>query len=196
MRRREIWGAALIAVAALAGFGSHAANEVVREAVGRHLVIYIGVPGSSIVYSLLVLVFLAGAAGTLLLVPSLISRIPRKWLRRTVGWTLALAAAAAAPFLGLTFFFAVLLATGSGDYVKVVAPDGQSVLVTQDDFDGDVVHVYTHHDDFTYKFDRPAPELSGWPRVEDQGCRLDTVGEELQLICGAHVLSLNPEEYK
>jgi hypothetical protein len=51
-------------------------NEVVREALGRHLVIYIGVPGSSIVYSLLVLVFLAGAAGTLLLVPSLISRIP------------------------------------------------------------------------------------------------------------------------
>lgn len=137
-----------------------------------------------------------GAAGTLLLAPSLISRIPRKWLRRTVGWTLALAAAAAAPFLGLTFFFAVLLAAGSGDYVKVVAPDGQSVLVTQDDFDGDVVHIYTHHDDFIYKFDRPAPELSGWPRVEDHGCRLDTVGEELQLICGAHVLSVNPEEYK
>jgi hypothetical protein len=30
----------------------------------------------------------------------------------------------------------------------------------------------------------------------DRGCRLDTVGEELQLICGAHVLSVNPEEYK
>jgi hypothetical protein len=81
-----------------------------------------------------------------------------------------------------------LLAAGSGDYVKVVAPDGQSVLVTQDDFDGDAVHIYPQHDDFTYKFVSPAPELSG--------CRLDTVGEELQLICGAHVLSVNPEEYK
>ena len=80
--------------------------------------------------------------------------------------------------------------------MKVVAPDGQSVLVTQDDFDGDVVHIYTQHDDFTYKFVSPAPELSGWPRVEDQGCRLDTVGEEFQLIGGAKVLSVNPEESK
>jgi hypothetical protein len=54
-----------------------------------------------------------------------------------------------------------LLAAGSGDYVKVVAPDGQSVLVTQDDFDGDAVHIYPQHDDFTYKFVSPAPELSG-----------------------------------
>jgi hypothetical protein len=192
MRRREIWGAALIAVAALAGFGSHGANEVVREAAGRHLVIYIGVPGSSIVYPLLVLVFLAGAAGTLLLAPSLISRIPRDWVRRTVGWTLALAAAAAAPFLGLTFFFAVLLAAGSGDYVKVVAPDGRSVLVTQDDFDGDMVDIYTERDELHYKRFRSAPEIAGWPRVRDQDCRLETANG-LHLVCGATTLEIRSD---
>ena len=51
--------------------------------------------------------------------------------------------------------------------MKVVALDGQSVLITQDDFDGDVVNIFTEHDDFTYKFGREAPELTGWPRVKD-----------------------------
>lgn len=102
-----------------------------------------------------------------LFVPALIRRIRRKWIRRTVGWTSALASAAATPFVGLLFFFAVLVAAGSGDYVKVVALDGQSVLITQDDFDGDVVNIFTEHDDFTYKFGREAPELTGWPRVKD-----------------------------
>jgi hypothetical protein len=196
MRRRETWGAALLAAAVLAAWCGQAVNEAHRAAAGRHLLLYVGVPGSSITYSLLVVAFLAGAAGMLLLVPALIRRIPLKWVRRTVGWTSALAAVAAAPFLGLMLFFVVLLAVGFGDYVKVVAPDGQSVLISQDDFDGDRVDIYMEHDGFTYKFHREAPELSGWPRVEDQGCQLETVKEELMLTCGAKVLSLKPEEFE
>jgi hypothetical protein len=69
--------------------------------------------------------------------------------------------------------------------VKVTAADGRSVLITQDGFDGDSVDIYTEHDQVHYKRARSAPEISGWPRVKDQNCRLEAVGGELQLICGA-----------
>ncbi|MDQ0619169.1 hypothetical protein QFZ33_003193 [Arthrobacter globiformis] len=98
----------------------------------------------------------------------------------------------AAPFLGLVFFFAILNAVGIGDPVKLVAPDGQSVLITQDGFDGGIVNIYTEHGDFPYRFDRFASDLSRWPGVKDQDCRLDSSGDGLQLTCATKVLALKP----
>jgi hypothetical protein len=72
--------------------------------------------------------------------------------------------------------------------------DGQSVLVTQDGFDGDTVDIYTQHDELHYKRVRSAPEISGWPRVKDQNCRLDSAGDELRLICGEKRLVVEEEE--
>ncbi|MFE4543006.1 hypothetical protein [Arthrobacter sp. NPDC056727] len=74
----------------------------------------------------------------------------------------------------------------------MAAPEGQSVLVVQDDFDGDVVLIYTEQDDFTYKFSREAPEFSGWPRVEDQDCRLSAAGAGLLVTCDGDAVAINP----
>lgn len=70
------------------------------------------------------------------------------------------AAVATLPFVGIMFLFAYFGAFGLGDTVKVIAADGQSVLITQDGFDGDSVEIYTEHDEHHYKPVRSAPEIS------------------------------------
>lgn len=76
--------------------------------------------------------------------------------------------------------------------MKIVAADGQSV--SRDGFDGDTVDIYTQHDELHHTRVRDAPEISGWPRVKDQGCQLDSAGQELQLRCGGKTLTVVPEE--
>lgn len=105
-----------------------------------------------------------------------------------------MAAAAAVPYFGLMFLFAALGAFGIGDTTKIVAADGTSVLVSQDGFDGDSVVIYAEHDEYHYKRVRDAPEISGWPRVKDQGCRLDTADDALQLICGEKAVAVEQAE--
>ena len=119
------------------------------------------------------------------LVPALLRRIRRRKLRYAAAWTTGLAAAAAVPYLALFLFFAILTAAIASDYVRVDASGGQSVLITQDHFDGHSVDIYTRHDDTHYRRNRSAPELAGWPRVKDQNCRLAAVGDELQLTCSS-----------
>ena len=188
MNRREIWGAASLAVAALAGCANRAIDEAYWAAAREDLLLYIGIPGDSIAAWFLIGGLLSGAVGLFLLLPALISRVPRKLPRRIIGWTTAVAAAAAVPYVGIVFVFAYLGAFGIGDTVKVVAADGQSVLVTQDGFDGDSVDIYSPHDELHYKWVRSAPEISGWPRVKDRDCHLESLDKELLLTCGATAL--------
>ncbi|WP_457950171.1 hypothetical protein ACTAQI_06035 [Pseudarthrobacter sp. alpha12b] len=195
MKRREIWGTALIGVAALCVWANHTISEAHWAAAREGLLFYMGIPGDSIASWFLIAAILAGAAGVLLVLTALVCRIPRTVPRRIVGWTTGVVAAAAVPYLGLMCLFAVLGAYGIGDTVRVTARDGQSVLVTQDGFDGDTVHIYTEHDGLHYKRVRSAPEISGWPRVKDQNCRLEAAaGEELRLKCGDKTLMVVPEE--
>ncbi|ACL40083.1 hypothetical protein Achl_2115 [Pseudarthrobacter chlorophenolicus A6] len=191
MKRREVWGVALLLAAAVitgGGLWLHAADGA---AAGQGLLLYIGVRASNVVYGLMIVASLVAAAGLILVVPSLIGRIPRKVLRRTVGWTTGLAAAAALPFLGIVLIFAILGAVGIGDDVKVAAADGQSVLLVQDGFDGDAVDIYTPHDSLHYKWSRRADELGGWPRVKDQDCQLHSDATGLHLTCGAQTVTID-----
>lgn len=192
--RREVWGIGLIVVAALCVWAYQVIYGAYRAAAREGLLLYIGISGDSIASWFLVVALLSGAVGLSLLLPALISRVPKKVPRRIIGWTTGVAAVGAVPFFGLTFLFAVLGAFGIGDTVKIVAADGTSVLVTQDGFDGDTVTIYTQHDEYHYKRVRDAPEISGWPRVKDQNCRLDAAGQELQLRCGGKALMVVPEE--
>lgn len=157
MSRREGWGAALLAAAALAGWGGNAVSEAAKVAASSHLVLFVAVPAECI-----------GA-----------------WLVAT-----ALIAAAAVPYLAVLLFFAVLTAVVSADYVRLEAAGGQSVLITQNQFDGEAVDIYVRHDDTHYRWSRSAPELAGWPRVKDQSCRLDPVGGGLQLVCDSVTLAI------
>ncbi|MDQ0672990.1 hypothetical protein QFZ36_000551 [Pseudarthrobacter siccitolerans] len=188
MKRREIWGAVLLTVAALASCTDHAISAAYRAAAREDLLLYIGIPANSLASWFLIAALLAGATGLFLLLPALIGRVPRKVPRRIIGWTTAVAAAAAVPYFGLMFLFAFLGAFGIGDTVKVTAADGRSLLITQDGFDGDSVDIYTEHDGLHYKRVRSAPEFSGWPRVKDQNCQLNTAAGELRLTCGTTTL--------
>jgi hypothetical protein len=188
VKPREIWGVAILIVAALAAWADHAIYEAYRTAARDDLLLYIGIPADSISSWFRIAALLAGAAGLPLLLPALIGRLTRKIPRRIVGWTTVAAVAAAAPYFGLVFLFACLGAFGIGDTVKITSADGPSVLITQDGFDGDNVDIYTKHDELHYKRVRSAPEISGWPRVKDQNCLIATAGSELLLTCGATTL--------
>ncbi|MDQ1058440.1 hypothetical protein QFZ23_002341 [Arthrobacter globiformis] len=190
MKRRGIGGVALLIVAALAAWADHAINEAYWAAARDDLLLYIGIPADSIASWFRIAGLLSAVAGLLLLLPALIGRIPRKIPRRIIGWTAVAAVAAAVPYFGLMFLFAYFGAFGIGDTVKITAADGRSVLITQDGFDGDSVDIYTEQDEHRYKRVRSAPEISGWPRVTDQNCRLDTAGDQLRVTCGTKTLVL------
>jgi MFS family permease len=188
--RREGWGAALLTAAALVGWGGTAVSEAARVAASSHLVVFVAVPAECISAWLLAMALIAAVAGASLLAPALIRRIRRRKLRLATAWTAGLAAAAAVPYLALLLFFVFLTAAMSADYVRLEAADGQSVLITQDQFDGEAVDIYVRQDDTHYRWSRSAPELAGWPRVKDQNCRLDTVGGGLQLACKSGTLAI------
>ena len=194
MSRREGWGAAFIVAAALAGWGGSAVSEAARVAANSHLILFVAVPAECIGAWLLATALLAAATGVGLLAPSLIRRIRRRRLRLAAAWTAGLAAAAAVPYFALLLFLAFLAAVVSADYVKVEAADGQSVLIIQDQFDGDSVDIYVRHDDTHYGWSRSAPTLAGWPRVKDQNCRLGTVGDGLQLACESGTLAIGQNQ--
>lgn len=195
MKRREFWGVALLAGATVVAGCGFAVDSADRAAADQGLLLYVGVRASTITYRLMILASFLAAAGLVLLIPSLIGRISRKVLRRTVGWATALTAAAALPYLGITLIFAFLGAVGIGDDVKVVATDGTNVLVSQDGFDGDSVDIYTEHDEYHYKWVHRAYELGGgWPRVKDQNCRVEAAAAGSRLTCGGTSVDVGQEE--
>ncbi len=192
--RREVWGTALIVAAAVCAWAYHVIYGQYRAGAREKLLLYVGLPGHSIASWFLVVAILCGAVGLSLLLPTLISRVPKKTPRRVLGWTTGVAAVACLPYFGLVFLFAAFGAFGISDTMKITAVDGQSVLVTQDGFDGDAVDVYTEYDAYHYKWVRSVPELSGGPRVKDLDCQLGSTDSFLTLTCGNTTLVVDLED--
>ncbi|MGO4191653.1 hypothetical protein AB4Y67_08280 [Arthrobacter sp. YAF17] len=195
MTRREGWGAALVGAA---GFTFWWATVIwaasASDAAGRQVVFfYRGVSGSEITGWIQLVSLLGGAVGSFLLASSLIGRIRQRWLRRSLGWSACAASILAAPYLAVVVLVAYLGAAGIGDDVELTAPTGQSVLVTQDGFDGDVVTVYTRYDEFHYVMHRSADELAGFPRVKDRDCHLVALDGSLRLTCGEDSVTINAQ---
>jgi hypothetical protein len=195
MKRRELWGIALITLAALASWWEIAVWAVPKvDGAGQPVLFYfLGLSKDSVTGWIQVTSLIGGAIGLLLLVPPLIRRIRRRWLRRTTGWIVGiLGAALGLPYLALVFLFASLGAIGFNDYVKFQADDGRSVLVTQDGFDGDLVSIYSEYDDFHYVLNQSADELSGFPRVKNRDCHLAAAEARLVLTCGTETVTVEP----
>jgi hypothetical protein len=68
------------------------------------------------------------------------------------------------------------------------------IIVSQDQFDGDVVHIYTEFGAFHYRWYREAPELSGPGTITSENCCLDSSGEALALSCGAGAVTIHPDQ--
>lgn len=194
MTRREAWGAALIAVGVLAFWWATAIWAVpAQDSAGRQVVFfYQGVSGSAITGWIQLVSLLGSAVGSIMLASALIGRIRRRRLRRSVGWAACAVAILAAPYLAVVVLFAYLAAMGIGDDVELTAATGQSVLVTQDGFDGDVVVIYTKYDRLHYVMHSRADELAGFPRVKDRDCHLVDLDGRLRLTCGADSVIINP----
>ncbi|MDN4644387.1 hypothetical protein [Arthrobacter sp. PsM3] len=103
-----------------------------------------------------------------------------------------MAAIAAAPFVGPFLLVSLILCFGTT--VREVAPDGRSIIVTQDQFDGDAVHIYTEFDAFHYRWYREAPELSGPRTISSENCHLESSGEGLVLSCGAGTVTIHSDQ--
>ncbi|MDP9982751.1 hypothetical protein J2W14_002143 [Pseudarthrobacter oxydans] len=159
---------------------------------GQRLIFFWGIEGDAVVGLTFLVVGLVGCAGLLLLLPSLIRRVHPRWLRVTTGWAAAVAAVAAAPFAGMFLLVGLLLSFGTS--VREVAPDGRSIVVSQGQFDGDVVHIYTEYDDFHYRWYREAPELSGPRIITSENCGLESSGEALVLSRGAGTVTIHPDQ--
>jgi uncharacterized membrane protein YhaH (DUF805 family) len=194
VRRREVWGTALTSSAALAFWWATVvwAAPTTDDAGRPVLFFFLGVSKDLVTGSIQIMSLIGGAIGLLLLVPALIRRIRRGWLRQTSGLIACAGAALALPCLALVFLFALLGALGFRDYVEFQAADGRSVLVTQDGFDGDIVLIYTKYDDFHYVQNRQATELSAFPRVKNRDCQLAAVDTQLVLTCGTETVSVDP----
>jgi len=192
--RREGWGAALVATAVFAFWW---ATDIWRapssDAHGRQVIFfYRGVSGSAITGWIQLLSLLGGAVGAFLLVSALIGRIRQRWVRRSVGGTACAGSILAAPYLAAVVLVAYSGAAGIGDHVELEAPTGQSVLVTQDGFDGDVVEIFTKYDEFHYVRHGSADELAGFPRIKDRDCQLLATDARLRLTCGADSVTIDP----
>lgn len=194
MTRREGWGAALVAADVIAFWWATVIwGAPASDANGRQVIFfYRGISGSAITGWIQLISLLGGSAGTYLLASSLVGRIRQRWLRRSVGWAACAGLILAAPYLAVVVLFAFLGAAGIGDVVELEAANGQSVLVTQDGFDGDAVEIYTKYDEFHYVRHGPADELAGFPRVKDRDCQLLATDARLRLTCGAESVTVNP----
>lgn len=195
MTRREGWGAALVVAAVFAFWWATVIWPApASDAAGRQVVFfYRGVSSSAVTGWIQLVSLLGGAVGLCLLVSSLIDRIRQRWLRRSLGWSACAAFILVAPYLAVVVMVAYLGAAGIGDDVELKAPSGESVLVTQDGFDGDVVTIYTRYDEFHYVMRGSADELAGFPRVKDRDCHLVTMDSSLRLTCGEDSVTINAQ---
>lgn len=194
IKRVEAVGLGLAAASGLAIWGaSTVMGAPSTDGAGRHVLLhFFGLSRDNICGWIILLSMLGGCLGLAQLAYGLIGRIPKAWIRHTTGWATFAVAVVASPFVLLTALVVFLIAAGIGDQTRFEAPNGESIVVTQDGFDGDSVSVYTEHGRFHYVWNRQAGELSGFPRVKDRDCDLIAAEEKLLLTCGADTVTVVP----
>lgn len=194
MKRREARGLVLIVLAAaLAWWGNEVWGPSGSGAAGRRLVFYFhGITEDSVTGWAVMISIITGVTGVLMLIPSLIRRIHRRWLRISIMCLSTAAALPAAAYLALAFVFSLLLVDTS-HYTRLEASDGRSVLLAVSPFDpNDGTSVYTGYDAFHYALHEGGAVFSGLPLIRDRHCRLDAAEEVLLLTCGPDAVTIIP----
>lgn len=187
--KQGLWGLVLV-VASVVSFWWSVRIWEQSDSSGFSAIYYShGVSGEAIRGWTQMMALSTGVVGLFILVSAVLRRIPQRWLRHTVGWLSVTCGVLAVPYVGLLFVLA-LIGSGVTDYSRFEAADGQSVLVTQDGFDGDIVTIYTKYDDTHYVFSQSAESLRGFPRVKDRKCHLDTDDGHLVLTCDTDTVKI------
>ena len=156
---------------------------------GPLLLVVFGMAEPRISFVLFLLGGPAAVTALSLLIPPLVRRVRTIWARRIVASSVVLAAAAAG-LMWLLLLGILLLSAGARDYLTVRSADGQTVIVSQDNFDGDLVSLWVPHSTFFYQPTNGGNELSGSEAVMQGDCELDRSGNNLLLTCGTTLLPI------
>lgn len=129
-----------------------------------------------------------------LLIPPRVRRLRAIWARRILASSVVLAAVAAG-LVWLLLLGVLFLSAGARDYLTVRSAEGQTVIVSQDNFDGDLVSLWVPHSTFFfYQPTNGGNELSGSEAVMQGDCELDSSGNNLLLTCGTTLLPIQTGE--
>lgn len=132
---------------------------------------------------------IAAVAGLAFLVPPLIKRISRTWLRRLTSVFVALAAGAGA-WPWFLYFVGIGLNAISASYTTVTAETGESVIVQHSGFDPADYAVYGQRSPFLYERSAQGKSVSDFFQTDD--CTLAVRESDLLLTCGSDIVPIPP----
>ena len=180
-RRRLTWGIASALVSVLLGAAAQASAAWVSDS-WPEVLVYFVMPGWALVLCGHLLSGFAALAALVLLVPVLVRRISRGWIRRLTAVFAVLASVTAALPWSL-YSAGVGLAAVAATYAKVTASSGESVVVEQSGFDPQTYSVYSQKSWGLWQ--RSVPQLSATEVFEPKDCTLTGGSTNLVLHCGA-----------
>lgn len=190
--RRCLVGAFILAVVAAGLWVAVRAAATLSVKAGPDRMVFFILPDWQLMLVTHVISGLAGITAVVMLIPLLVRKISRAWLRRLAAVAAALAAVAAAvPWL---FYFAGIgLNAASATYTKVTADDGRSVIVGQSGFDRSDYVVYRQESPLLWK--RSAAGTSVSDIFNPDACSVTTdvsSTADLQLTCGSDSILVPP----
>lgn len=179
--RRLTWGLVAALLSGLLGVAVYASTTWVGHT-GPELLVYFAMPEWVLILCGHLLSGVTAVAGLVLLLPPLVRKISRNWLRRLAA-VLAVLAAAAAALPWLLYFIGMALNAASATYTKVPAESGESVIVEQSGFDRGAYAVYGQESSWLWQ------RRIGWEAAKEvfdpKDCTLMAGKAALVLTCGA-----------
>lgn len=139
-RRRFGWGITALIASGLLGFAVHLCATWALEA-GPNWLVFFLLPEWTLILGAHLLSGAVAVTGLCLLLPPLLRRISRTWLRRLVA-VLSATATVAASLPWAIYFVGLGVNTLGGTYTKVTAEGGESVLVEHSGFDRRAYRVF------------------------------------------------------
>lgn len=177
---RLMWGIASALVSVLLGAVAQASAAWVSDS-WPEVLVYLVMPGWAFILFAHLLSGFAAVVALALLVPALVRRISRGWLRRLAAVLAVLASVAAA--LPWSLYSAGMgLAAVAATYTEVKASSGESVIVEQSGFDPQTYSIYSQKSWGLWQ--RSVPWLSATQFFDPKGCMLTGGSDNLVLQCG------------
>lgn len=186
-RRRLTFGCMSAFTSLFIGVTAHACIALTLEA-GVERLVYVVLPDWGLILCAHLISGATAVTALALLIPPLIRRISRTWLRRLTAVLVGLMAAAATlPWL---MYFVGIGINAATSYTMVTAENGEKVLVQGPGFDPADFTVYRQESFFVYQ--RSAAGTSVSDIFESDECTLTVCSAELLLTCGADSIPLPP----
>lgn len=186
--RRLIWGVAAALLSVLLGVVAQVLAVWVMDA-GPELLVYVAIPEWALIFGCHLLSGFTALAALVLLLPPLVKRISRVWLRRLTA-VMAVLAGAMAALPWLLYFVGMGLNAASASYAQVRSDSGESIIVEQSGFDRRSYSVYSQESWWLWQRSvrwMTAPEV-----FDPKNCTLAGGTGALELRCGGDNIAVPP----